>query len=245
METQAGIAQRRALLAPAKQPADKSAINAAAAASSTHSISGQREGHRQFRRSFMLSLQTKTTTCAPTRARPGLRSSWRAAALLAQVRKAQDRVDQIVLGRQLERVDAGMRARPSKQRSSSRFPARRRRGKTLPEAAIVRVDEESARRFLHRCIVTSSPMSGSSISSGSYKSNGHHLVAACAKWASAFGPARRTLMKSEMTKTTELLRRMTMLKRCHAAVRRRFGRPAALLRGVRSRLHAVHACCIT
>ena len=57
---------------------------------------------------------------------------------LAQIRKTQDRVDEIVAGRELQRVDAGRLERLPQLRL-----ARRRGGsEALPEPAVVGVDEE-------------------------------------------------------------------------------------------------------
>src|SRR5215472_69824 len=69
------------------------------------------------------------------------------AAALAQVGKAQDRIDEIVFGRELQRVHAGA---PERRAQLSLAPLRRA-GEAPAEAAIVRVHEQllSGLRILH------------------------------------------------------------------------------------------------
>ena len=61
----------------------------------------------------------------------------------AQIGKAQDRVDQIIIGTKLERVHTGL----PKRTAQFLLPAFGGCGKTLAKAAIVRVDEELLTRF--------------------------------------------------------------------------------------------------
>ena len=57
---------------------------------------------------------------------------------LAQIGKAKDRIDQIVIGAKLERIDAGL----AKRAAQFLFAPFSGCGKTLAKAAIVRVDED-------------------------------------------------------------------------------------------------------
>ena len=67
-----------------------------------------------------------------------IRAGGEAAAALAHVGEAPDRVDQIVVGRKLERVDAGV----AESGAQLGFAALRRGGEALAEAAVVGIDED-------------------------------------------------------------------------------------------------------
>ena len=116
-----------------------------APATSSHSISGHRKRHR-VRSQVLRHAAAGGELAAP----------------LAQVGEAHDRVDEVVVGRELERVDAGV----AERRAQLLLALLRRRREALAEAAVVRVDEEllAGLGVLDRRAV---PRSGSSISSGS------------------------------------------------------------------------------
>src|SRR4029079_4306209 len=65
------------------------------------------------------------------------------AAALAHVGESQDRVGQVVIGRELERVDA----RAPEARAQARFAGLGRLGEPLAEAAVVRVDRQVTARL--------------------------------------------------------------------------------------------------
>ena len=170
---------------------------APAAASIAHSMSGQRkviQGEAGV-------LIARLALPAPARrSHVGDRAAGRPApvgepaALLLQVGKAQDRVDQVVVGARARacrrRRGRAPRAAPSRAARRRRRSARGSRGRGCRRRA--------ARRSRRRCIVTR-PMSGRSISSGSNRRT------AVTSWRCASWPSARSqpgaLMKSETTKT--------------------------------------------
>ena len=65
------------------------------------------------------------------------------AAPLAQVGEAEDRIDEIAVGRELERIDA----RFAERRAQRRFPALGRLREARAETAVVGVDEQLLARL--------------------------------------------------------------------------------------------------
>jgi hypothetical protein len=87
---------------------------------------GPEEGHRTASR------------CAAMRAALAVRAGGELGAALAQVGEAQDRVGEVVVGGELERVDAGV----AEGLAQLELAAARELGEALAEAPVVRVDEE-------------------------------------------------------------------------------------------------------
>ena len=127
-DRQAGVAQRQLLLAP-QQPAGRAAPAAArpAAARGIRARGSHVAGHAvAFRR---------PVAGAPAVAAAGAS----AAAALAHVGEAHHRVDQVVVGGQFQRVDAGCAQAPARS-SASRCGGDAR--EALAKAGVVRVDEQ-------------------------------------------------------------------------------------------------------
>ena len=117
------------------------------------------------------------------------------AAPLAQVGEAHDRVDEIVVGRELERVDARVGERRAQLLLARLAAAAKRLRKPLSCVSTKSCSPVSA------SWMTSRPRSGSSISSGSYRRTATTSWR-CASWAS--GSAQPgALMKSDTTNTSE------------------------------------------
>ena len=144
-----------------------------------------RDEQRHEQRAARASRARGRSCAAPPRWLRQAAAGGELAAPLAQVGEAQDRVDEVVVGRELERVDAGVA-----ERRAQRRPRAARRPRRSACGSRGRACRRTAARRSRRPGSTSSPRSGSSISSGSYRRTATTSWR-CARCASGLRPARR------------------------------------------------------